>query len=147
MNTQKPQKNPSMHTSSMHEGTLGWFFEKQAFCMYKPSIWLWVVSRHIYTYWPNVISSSSGNVRVFMITFFYWVQDTTNNHLITSSKHTPQNSQAFHAMQIAFTHSEDMPPVWSSLLLLRVALRRILEKRSSLKELINWTFSLLWNSY
>lgn len=47
----------------------GWCCEQQAFCMYRSSIWLWVVSRHTYTYWPNVISSSSGNVRVFMITF------------------------------------------------------------------------------
>lgn len=47
----------------------GWCCEQQAFCMYRPSIWLRVVSRHTYTYWPNVISSSSGNVRVFMITF------------------------------------------------------------------------------
>lgn len=68
--------------------------------------------------------------------YFFFIEFKIQQ-IITSSKHTPQHSQAFHAVQIAFIHSEDMSPVCSSLLLISVALRRILEKRSLLKELIN----------
>lgn len=103
-NGQKPQENPLVYTTGMHESILRPVLGigKLSTCT-GPVYGLGGVSRQTYTCWPNAISGSPGNVKAFVIMMIFFIK-LKIQQTITPFKCSTKHSQAF-PCRVDYIHS------------------------------------------